>query len=191
LFHWQYPNQFSKYLTQLSKLKISSYLEIGVRHGGTFVITVEYLKKFYPLKNAIGIDTGYCPSLVKYKKKDPKINFIQIDSQSSQFKEFIRNSDEFDLVLIDGDHEETACINDFKTIKDKTNIVAFHDIVSDVCPGVGRVWNQVKTEYLDEYHFFEYTDQYESVNEKTGKTFLGIGLAVKQKYLRKIGFFLS
>src|SRR5438045_1902366 len=40
LLYWQYPNQFSKYLVHLSKYKIESYFEIGVRHGGTFIITV-------------------------------------------------------------------------------------------------------------------------------------------------------
>ncbi len=30
LLHWQYPNQFSKYLVLLSKLRIERYLEIGV-----------------------------------------------------------------------------------------------------------------------------------------------------------------
>jgi len=54
LHYWQYPNQFSKYLVRLSQFKVESYLEIGVRHGGTFVITVEYLSRFHPLKCAIG-----------------------------------------------------------------------------------------------------------------------------------------
>jgi hypothetical protein len=52
----QYPIQFNRYLIDLSKLKIRSYLEVGVRHGGTFVATVEYLNKFYPLDFAMGID---------------------------------------------------------------------------------------------------------------------------------------
>ena len=45
---WQYPNQFSKYLVSLSKAKVSSYIEIGCRFGGTFVLTVEYLRRFNP-----------------------------------------------------------------------------------------------------------------------------------------------
>ena len=58
LLYWQYPNQFSKYLVQLSKYKIESYFEIGVRHAGTFVITVEYLQKFNKIKKAVGVDIG-------------------------------------------------------------------------------------------------------------------------------------
>ena len=36
---WQYPNQFAPYLKHLSTLKIDSYLEVGCRWGGTFILT--------------------------------------------------------------------------------------------------------------------------------------------------------
>jgi hypothetical protein len=186
LFYWQYPNQFSKYLVRLSKLKIKSYLEIGVRHGGTFIITVEYLNRFHPIGEAVGIDIGYCPSLKKYKKDNSKIEFFRADSQSLHFKEFIKNHEVFDLVLIDGNHEKEFCQSDFDTVKDKANIIVFHDIVSDVCPGVVHIWNELKQKYQDEYCFFEYIDQYKSVKERTGQVFLGIGMAVKKKYLLEI-----
>jgi precorrin-6B methylase 2 len=53
---WQYPNQFSKYLAELAAHPVDRYLEIGVRHGGTFVITVEYLSRFHPVREAIAVD---------------------------------------------------------------------------------------------------------------------------------------
>ena len=85
LLHWQYPNQFSQYLMLLSKLKPESYLEIGVRHGGTFLITVEYLKKFTVVKKAIAVDIAYPPSLAAYKKMNRVIWFYQLNSQTSSF----------------------------------------------------------------------------------------------------------
>jgi hypothetical protein len=39
LYIWQYPNQFSKYLLLLLQYKIESYIEIGCRWGGTFILT--------------------------------------------------------------------------------------------------------------------------------------------------------
>ena len=188
LLHWQYPNQFSKYLAQLSKFNIKTYLEIGVRHGGTFVLTVEYLEKFHSIEQATGVDIGYCPSIVEYKKLNPKIDFMMAYSQSPEFGEFIKNHPGLDLVLIDGNHKEAACRNDFEVIKNKANIVVFHDIVSDVCPGVGRVWRHVVDTYSGEYVFFEYTEQYDSVQKRTNQTYLGIGMAVKKKYLQEIGY---
>src|SRR5262245_61592944 len=40
---WQYPSQFSKYLAHLCGLQIRSYVELGIRHGGSFATTVEVL----------------------------------------------------------------------------------------------------------------------------------------------------
>jgi cephalosporin hydroxylase len=180
LFHWQYPNQFSKFLVLISKLQIKSYLEIGVRWGGTFILVAEYLNKFHPLKRAIGIDINDCPSITLYKRWNSKVEFMNMDSKSVEFKEFIKKSDFFDLVFIDGDHSEDGCKNDFETVKPKANIIVFHDIVSDVVPGVENVWKYVKKNFAHEYTFIEYTNQYESVRRRTGKRFLGIGIAIKK-----------
>ncbi|MFM9944502.1 MAG: hypothetical protein ACKVQB_04645, partial [Bacteroidia bacterium] len=88
-----------------------------------------------------------------------------------------------DLVLIDGDHSFEACWSDFEVIKDKANIIVFHDIVSDVCPGVVNVWNSVKENV--EYKTFEMIDQYEEVTLRVGKKYLGIGVAVKKEFINK------
>ena len=185
LLHWQYPKQFSKYLAFISQFNIKRYLEIGVRHGGTFVITVEYLQKFHPITYALGIDLGTCPTILEYKKINPKVDFKKINSQTPEFNTLIHNSEEFDLVLIDGAHEEDMCKHDFETVRDRSNIAVFHDITSDICPGVGKVWNHVRTKYHKEYDFFEFTEQYDSVKKRTGNVFLGIGVAVKKEFMAK------
>ena len=75
LRHWQYPNQFSRYLAHMAQYNIETYLEIGVRHGGTFVITVEYLNKFHPVQKAVGVDIRPCPGLLDYRKTQPNVRF--------------------------------------------------------------------------------------------------------------------
>ncbi|MER3498603.1 MAG: hypothetical protein C4308_08210 [Chitinophagaceae bacterium] len=60
------PNQFSKYLVKLSQYTIHSYFGIGVRHGGTFIITIEYLNRFNQIKKAIGVDIDYSTGLKQY-----------------------------------------------------------------------------------------------------------------------------
>lgn len=180
LFYWQYPKQFSKYLVQLSKFNIESYLEIGVRHGGTFIITVEYLQRFNDFKKALGIDICEARSLFEYQKINPKINFKRIASQADEFKELIKNSEKFDLILIDGDHDEEPVRKDFELLKDKARIIVLHDIISDACPGVVKVWNEIKEKYNDIYDFYEFIDQYDSVQKRTGERYLGIGVAVRK-----------
>lgn len=184
LLHWQYPNQFSGYLVLLAKLKPASYLEIGVRHGGTFIITLEYLKKFTPVRNAVAIDLAYPPSIPDYKKINSAVSFYQMNSQLPVFGDLLMKEKHFDLVFIDGNHEEGACMNDFNKVKDYANMIALHDIASDACPGVKKIWFFIKTNFKNEYLFFEFTKQYESVTEKTRQSFFGIGLAVRKEIAR-------
>ena len=69
---WQYPVQFSKYLVRLSRLGVRSYLELGIRHGGSFVITTEYLERFAPLAFAVGVDIIPCPAMTRYQGSTPR-----------------------------------------------------------------------------------------------------------------------
>jgi hypothetical protein len=183
LLYWQYPSQFSKYLVSLAGYGIRSYLEIGVRHGGSFVATTEYLQKFNPIQKAAAIDIAYSPGVVAYKEINPAVSFLQADSRSMRFRVFLEKAGVFDLALIDGNHEEAVCRQDFYLLHQRANIIALHDIASDVCPGVKKVWAEIKARFAGEYDFYEFTDQYESVSKREGKSFLGIGTAVRRSFL--------
>lgn len=171
---WQYPIQFSKYLVGLSQLNITSYLELGIRHGGTFVTTVEYLQKFNSFEFAIGVDIIPCPSVVEYSKINPKAEFLRLNTQSDEFQKVLEEYQKFDLVLIDSFHDEIQCRKEFLSIKKYANIIAFHDINNVNYPGVNQVWNEVKQ--LGEYDCYEYIDQYEEIEH----SYMGIGVAVKK-----------
>ncbi len=179
---WQYPNQFSKYLVELSKHVegINSYLEIGCRHGGTFILTTEFLKSLNPsFAKSTAIDIIPLPDILSlYLSSSPYANFIQVDSSSEQFKTFIENNF-FDLVFIDGNHEYDFVKKDAENTRESCNIQVFHDTVNDACPGVGMYWNELKESHNKLYDFFDFTDQYDSVNGN----FLGIGLAIRKKFI--------
>lgn len=183
LFSWQYPNQFSKLLVELSKYPIGSYLEIGVRHGGTFVIICEYLKKVSPhFKKAVALDLLRSDSISKYSKSSSiDIDYFIWNSQSDMFRRYV-DSTEFDLVYIDGDHSLEGCRNDFNLLRDKSKMIIFHDIASVFCPGVCATWQHFKSLYKSHYDFIEFIDQYDEVYKRTGKSYLGIGLAVKKGF---------
>lgn len=176
---WQYPNQFSKYLVEISKHQIESYLEIGVRHGGSFIVTVEYLRRFNPGLHAVGVDIHRCSPLKVYRTLNPNITFMRTDSRSEDFKKRLATLGAIDLAFIDGDHSEEVCWSDFLTVKKHARMVAFHDIHNIDAPGVARVWSRVCREHPTEYWFHEFVEQYESLSQ-TGKFFMGIGLAVSR-----------
>lgn len=178
LLIWQYPNQFSKYLCLLREQNIHSYIEIGCRWGGTFVLTNEYLKMFNRINKSVAVDIIDSP-VVNYCISNNETQFIKINSQSTEFKNYMNNN-YFDLIFIDGDHNYNGVKNDYEISKNSGKIFVFHDIINDMCPGVVRFWNELKNNEKNTYNFFEFTEQYEDVWNHTRQKFLGIGVAIQK-----------
>lgn len=172
LLIWQYPIQFAPYLIALSKLKIRSYLEIGVRHGGTFIATTEYLSRFGSLDFSVAVDLLPCPVMKEYEDKNPQARFHRLNSQSKEFQEMLGQYKSFDLVLIDAFHEENHCRREFQAVKKRAKAVALHDIASDDYPGIARLWQEIKA--AGEHECYEFTRQYHEV----GRSYMGLGLAI-------------
>lgn len=178
LFIWQYPNQFSKYLCLLAQQKITSYIEIGCRWGGTFILTNEYLKRFNPIVKSVAVD--YIDSPVSsYCLLNAESQNLIINSHSPEFQNYMSNHF-FDLIFIDGDHSYDGVKQDYEFSKNSGKIFVFHDITSDVCPGVSQFWNELKRNESNAYDFYEFTEQYKEVWDATNKQFLGIGVAIKK-----------
>lgn len=178
---WQYPNQFVPYLLFLSKYapKIHSYLEIGCRHGGTFIFTNEFINAVNGSKiRSIACDMIDAPTnIIEYTQLNNNAEYFKFNSHSVGFLNFISDKS-FSLVLVDADHSYDGVKKDTELVLDKTNILVLHDIVNSVCPGVVKYWNELKTEYSSLFDFYEFTNQYSSVNG----SFLGIGCAVKKNF---------
>jgi cephalosporin hydroxylase len=177
LLLWQYPNQLSKFLIFLSNhASINSFLEIGVRYGGNMLLIKNYLETVHEKKIiTLGIDPR---ENKKLRKLSSKFNFEYLKCRStSDFFKSILSKRKFDLVFIDGDHSYEICKHDFNLVKDISKYIVFHDIVNDVCPGVIKVWNEVKNN--KDYTTIEFIDQYLSCEVKSGKKYLGIGIAIK------------
>jgi hypothetical protein len=173
---WQYPRQFSRYLRFLADKQIRSYVEIGSRHGGTFIITCEYLARFGGLHHACTLDLEESPILLHYRQEFRPFDYHICCSTSPAGRQILRAGN-WDLALIDGEHSRDACWSDYQSLKDKTRIIALHDIINENCPEVGEVWKYIRS-VVPSGRVFEQTDQYREVFEQTGKRFLGIGAVV-------------
>jgi hypothetical protein len=180
---WQYPVQFAPYLMALAPSGIRRYLEIGVRYGGSFVTTVEYLARFNELEEAVAVDIDPLTALLPYVLEQPAVRVLQADTQTTAFEAWVHRAGPFDLAFVDGLHSEEACRRDFESVKDHARMIAMHDIVSPLVPDVGTVWRAVREEYADRFEFHEFVDQYPNLDLSTGPH-MGVGLAVRRDPVR-------
>jgi hypothetical protein len=178
LLIWQYPAQFAPYLASLVRLGVRSYLEIGIRHGGSFVATVEVLERFQPLDFAVGVDVIPCPSMVDYERINPRARFLCANTMAPEFGAIVEGLAPIDLVFVDSHHEAAQCRREFECLAQHANMIAFHDIANQGCPGIGAVWAEVRSSGA--WECSEFVAQYPGLGP-----YMGIGLAVKPARLAR------
>jgi hypothetical protein len=140
------------------------------------------LSRFQLLRAAVAWTLGPCASFQRIREDKSAVPLsANGQPRGRPFANSSSAASPFDLALIDGDHSEAGCWEDFPLVRGKASVLAFHDIVSDAVPGVGAVWRKVQQTCANEYDFFEFTAQYPSVARRTGQRFLGIGVAVPKR----------
>jgi hypothetical protein len=174
---WQLPNQFAPYLIEVARHGVRRYLEIGVRHGGSFTATVEYLSRVGELDEAVAVDVSSVPALLPYPLDQPSVRLMQADTLTERFATWVHRHPGFDLAFIDGLHSYEGCRRDFETMHDHARLIALHDISNHIEPEVGRVWADIRRDYADTYDFHEFTAQYDEI----GPANMGIGLAIRRQ----------
>lgn len=137
----QIPPQFAPYLVALSKLEITSYVEIGTWVGGTFKATTEYLRRF-GLKKALAVDIAVKPEVRAYADEHDYTSWHEAPSTSSEAHKAIKAAKP-DLILVDGDHTEEGARSDWEFARKTAPYVAIHDIVGSGFPGVIKVWDEI------------------------------------------------
>ena len=175
LLIWQYPREFSRYLLHLGRLGVKSYVELGVRHGGTFVTTVECLARQGEIERALAIDIMPCPSIEEYIALRPEVRFARVNTQSREFARVVDEFGPFDAAMIDANHDEEECQHEFEILKERCPILAFHDVANREFPDVAKVWKRVLG--LGEYLCYEYLSNYPEPHLP-----MGIGLAVRKTW---------
>lgn len=176
---WQYPTQLSKLITHLRGKEIDSYLELGVRWGGTFIIMNEFLLKYNPLLESHAVDTMVASEILhnyQTKHRDIKFWYHQMETQSPFFFSRLEGGEniipvkKIDLVFIDACHSYQCIKRDYyNALMLGAKYILFHDIVNVDTKGAKLAWREIKKFHKNT---FEFTDQYENMNGK----YLGIGL---------------
>lgn len=177
---WQYPNQFSKLLCHLKDKDIDSYLELGVRWGGTFIIMNEFLLKYNPILESRALDVippSEILSIYQNEFRKKKFIYHETDTHDIFLVESIEGREvsesinkKIDLVFIDACHAYQCVKHDYHmALMFGAKYIIFHDIVNQSTKGAVNAWNEIKRLHKKTY---EFVDQYDELNGK----FLGIGL---------------
>ena len=174
---WQYPIQLAPYMKWVSELNVNSYLEIGCRWGGTFVVISELLKKNNPNIRLVACDPIGESSILKEYRKFSKFEYICHPSGSQEFADVVGT--DIEMVFIDGDHSYQGCWRDWMLFTNNRNTkhIVFHDIDSSECRDVGMIWQRVKS---DSFHANEFIRQYPREDIPLGRNFLGIGTLTRK-----------
>lgn len=146
----QIPKEYSKLLFWLKNKNIKSYMAIGIGNGGSFITECFMMQN--SLKTAVAVDNiSYTETEQKLDDINKKIDWISktlpdcnVKLHCSDSKEYLKNEkNRYDCIFIDGDHTYSGVRSDYEYSKNLSDILIFHDINSQSCPGVVSLWNEI------------------------------------------------
>lgn len=172
---WQYPNQLARCLAwfALNATDVRSYMEIGCRWGGTFILLAEWLRKFsQDLRFAVAVDPiDESPLVKRYREiAGYPVIYQQLYSSSGEFLAFAKAAKP-DVVFIDGDHRMAGVMTDHAHARKYAKVIVHHDVSSKGCPDTTMFWQYLKLAE-DRFEAAEFVQQYDSVEGN----YLGIGV---------------
>lgn len=148
----QVESELSGFLTLLKSESVTSYLEIGARHGDTFY---DVMRSLPPGSKGLAVDLpggawgthssrGALKTVIaELREQGYKASCLFGDSQTDSTHMIVKGRGPFDAALIDGDHRYAGVHADWARYGPMARLVAFHDI-----DGAGVVKRQANGENM-------------------------------------------
>lgn len=150
----QVPEEYASLLLFLKQRNIKTYLALGLGNGGSFATECFFMHK--SLEAAIGVDNLAYGHLIGQNEIEilsfienvnEKENIVFHKLTTDEFFYRLADKEKFDAIFIDADHSYEGAKRDYdNSLKhiEKGGIIIFHDINSDSCPGIKRLWQEAK-----------------------------------------------
>lgn len=149
----QVPEEYSRLLLLLKESNVKTYLELGIGNGGSFVTACYFMQE--SLETAVAVDNLAYRNLGIGQNEKEIVDYINSIDISAELR-FSNNKtddyfkmcqDDFDCIFIDADHSYEGAKRDYEnSLKhiSKGGLIIFHDINSAACPGIMKLWQEVK-----------------------------------------------
>jgi hypothetical protein len=129
----QHPTELAHIIDLIIKMKYSTMIEVGSGHGWTSTFIQSVVSKFQSFE-VTSIDKN--PNGYKEVSTISEVTFLNMVSNEV--------NEMFDVAFIDADHSYKGVKNDYEEVGRSAKMCVFHDIDDIFCPGVKRLWNDVK-----------------------------------------------
>jgi len=149
----QVPEEYSSLLLLLKESNVKTYLELGIGNGGSFVTACYFMQE--SLETAVAVDNLAYRNLGIGQNEKEIVDYINSIDISAELR-FSNNKtddyfkmcqDNFDCIFIDADHSYEGAKRDYENALkhiNKGGLIIFHDINSAACPGIMKLWQEVK-----------------------------------------------
>lgn len=158
----QMPDELAKAAILLARLFRDKgpirYLEVGVGSCGTLIFLHHFLHKHGIKVHSTAADSLLYESSSGLTDQKEKIAWCQQnigtdfylgDVAEPRFFEFLAGK-RFEAILIDADHIYESCLRDHINCAPhltENGVMMLHDVESEACPGVTRVFKEIKEQY--------------------------------------------
>ena len=147
--------EYAELANIVAEINPKTVLEIGTARGGSLFLWAQCLDS---LEKICSIDLGSHIDYFEERTRlfdqfaDVEMDFVIADSHSSNTREVVERKfdKKVDFLMIDGDHSYEGVKSDFEMYRDlvsNNGLIAFHDIVNEEWPGVGRFWREIKPQF--------------------------------------------
>jgi len=155
----QVPEEYVEYLWFLKNANFKTYLNIGIGKGGSFLIETFIQPN---LELSIAVDNSSYWAGDQRSSILQKIDWLQsnvktkVEFYDSNSVEWLKNNRDkrFDAIFIDGDHSYDGLkgdLNNALPLLNDNGYIIFHDINSSECPGVVKIWNEIRNNSCQEF----------------------------------------